>query len=225
MGIGQFLNQRVDSLKSILQQGYDAVFVGTVAPQGRDLNIPGRSDADDNIHIGINWLFNVAFEHTQSIGKRVLVLGGGNTAMDCCRTAGRLGGDAVTVTVRSTFDEMKASAWEKEDAQREGIPFLPNHTPLEYITQNGKLIGMTFDRVVSVYDKDGKRTLQSTNEEPVYIEADDVIVAIGQEVAFPWIEQDIGIELDQWGKPVVDKVSFQSTHDKVFFGGDAGIWS
>ena len=223
MGVNQFFQQRVDSMKAILQQPYDAVFVGTGAPRGRDLDLPGRQEADANVHIGINWLFNVAFEHTNSIGKNVIVLGGGNTAMDCCRTARRLGGENVCVTVRSTYDDMKASPWEKEDAQREDIPFYPDHTPLSFVCENGKLVGMTFDRVKSVYDDNGKRRLESTGEEPVFIAADDVIVAVGQEVAFPWIEADAGIDFDDWGQPVVDKVSFQSSHEKVFFGGDAAF--
>lgn len=222
MGVQRFFNQRVDSLEAILAEDYDAIFVGTGAPRGRDLDLPGRLDADANVHIGIEWLQNVAFEHTDRIGKRVVVLGGGNTAMDCCRTARRIGGETVTITVRSTFEAMKASPWEKEDAMREGIPFLPDHTPLSFVVEDGKLIGMTFDRVQSIYE-DGKRRLVSTGEEPVFVEADDVLVAIGQEVAFPWIEKSSGIEFNQWGEPVVDKNTFQSTNPKVFFGGDAAF--
>ena len=222
MGVNRFFNQRVESLEALLAQDYDAIFVGTGAPRGRDLDLPGRLEADANVHIGIEWLQNVAFEHTDRIGKKVVVLGGGNTAMDCCRTARRIGGEEVTITVRSTFEAMKASPWEKEDAMREGIPFLPDHTPLSFVVEDGKLIGMTFDRVKSIYE-DGKRRLVSTGEEPVYVEADDVLVAIGQEVAFPWIEKGAGIEFNQWGEPVVDKTTFQSTNPKVFFGGDAAF--
>ena len=223
MGVTQLFAQRVDSLKEILDKGYDAVFVGTGAPRAKDLKIPGRDDADTNVHLGIQWLAKVAFEHTNKIGKKVVVLGGGNTAMDCCRTARRLGGDDVTIAVRSTFDDMKASPWEKEDAEREGIPFLTNHTPLEFVCENGRLTGMLFDRVESVYDDNGRRSLVSTGEAPVFVEADDVLVAIGQDVAFPWIEQDLGIDFTDWGTPVVDKTTFQSTEPRVFFGGDAAF--
>lgn len=223
MGVSQFFNQRVESMKEILDKGYDAVVVGTGAPKGRDLDLPGRQEADANIHIGINWLASVAFQHTESIGKKVLVLGGGNTAMDCCRTARRLGGENVIVTVRSTYEDMKASPWEKEDAMREDIPFECNLNPLEYVLENGKLVGMKFDRVESVYDSNGKRTLKSTGEEPLFLEADDVIVAVGQQTAFPWIENDLGIDFNQWGEPEVDRITFQSTLPRVFFAGDAAF--
>lgn len=223
MGVSQFFNQRVESMKEILDKGYDAVVVGTGAPKGRDLDLPGRQEADANIHIGINWLASVAFQHTESIGKKVLVLGGGNTAMDCCRTARRLGGENVIVTVRSTYEDMKASPWEKEDAMREDIPFECNLNPLEYVLENGKLVGMKFDHVESVYDSNGKRTLKSTGEEPLFLEADDVIVAVGQQTAFPWIENDLGIDFNQWGEPEVDRITFQSTLPRVFFAGDAAF--
>lgn len=223
MGVDALLSERVESLQAILEKDYDAVFVGTGAPRGRDLNLPGRQEADANVHIGIDWLANVAFEHTSNIGKRVVVLGGGNTAMDCCRTARRLGGEEVTITVRSSYEAMKASPWEKEDAQREGIPFLPDHSPLEFVIEQGRLVGMRFDRVQSVYDDNGKRSLVSTGEEPVFVAADDVLVAVGQEVAFPWIEESCGIEFDRWNQPVVDKITFQSTNERVFFGGDAAF--
>ena len=222
MGVNQLFSERVDSLEALLAKGYDSVFVGTGAPRGKDLDLPGRKEADANVHIGIEWLQNVAFEHTDSIGKKVIVLGGGNTAMDCCRTARRLGGEQVTITVRSTFEAMKASPWEKEDARREGIPFLTDHTPLTYVCEQGRVIGMTFDKVESIYE-DGRRRLVSTGEEPVFVEADDVVVAVGQEVAFPWIEESTGIEFNEWGEPLVDKVTFQSTNPKVFFGGDAAF--
>ena len=222
MGVSTLFSERVDSLASLLAKDYDAIFIGTGAPRGKDLNLPGRKEADANVHIGIEWLQSVAFEHSDKIGKKVIVLGGGNTAMDCSRTARRLGGEQVTLTVRSTFDAMKASRWEKEDAQREGIPFLTDHTPLSFVCENGRLVGMTFDKVKSVYEN-GKRQLVSTGEEPVYIEADDVLVAVGQELSFPWIEKTTGIEFNEWGEPIVDKVTFQSTQPNVFFGGDAAF--
>lgn len=223
MGVNQFFNQRVDSLKALLAKDYDAVFVGTGAPKGKDLSwLPNREEADANIHIGIQWLANVAFEHIKQVGKKVVIVGGGNTAMDCCRTSKRIGGEDVTVTVRSTYEDMKASPWEKEDAMAEDIPFLPNHSPKEFVVENGKLVGMTFEVVESVYDEDGKRTIKPTGEE-VTIECDDVILAIGQETAFPWIEDDCGIEFNKWNEPVLTEGSFQSTNPKVFFGGDAAL--
>jgi len=223
MGVERLFEQRVESLQEVLQRSYDAVFIGTGAPRGKDLDIPGRREASANVHLGIQWLANVAFEHTESIGRRVIVLGGGNTAMDCCRTARRLGGEQVSIAVRSTFADMKASPWEKEDAKREGIPFLTDHSPKEFVCENGRLVGMLFDKVESVYDENGRRKLVPSGEAPVFVEADDVLVAIGQDVAFPWIERDIGIEFTDDGLPVVDSVSFQSTNEKVFFGGDAAF--
>ncbi|WP_291781932.1 FAD-dependent oxidoreductase [Cecembia sp.] len=224
MGIQtQFLTY-VDSLKSILSKNYDAVFVGTGAPKGRDLpKLPGRKEGDKFIHIGIEWLAGVAFEHNKSIGKRVIVLGGGNTAMDCCRTSRRLGGKEVKVVVRSPFEDMKASPWEKEDALHEDIQIIDNHVPLSFEVLNGKLIGMKFQKVKALYDENGKRSLLPTGESDVLIEADEVLIAIGQENSFPWIERDLGLEFDQWNMPVVDKLTFQSTHPKVFFGGDAAF--
>lgn len=223
MGPTTHFNHYVDSLKSIIDKGYDAVFVGSGAPRGRDLpNLPGRQQADSDIHIGIDWLANVAFEHTKAIGEKVIVLGGGNTAMDCCRTARRLGGTDVKVIVRSPFDEMKASAWEKEDALHEDIPIIDNHVPSEFVLEQGKLVGMRFDKVEAQYAADGKRSLVPTGEQ-VFYPCDQVLVAIGQENAFPWIERDIGIEFDRWECPVVDAASFQSTLPQVFFGGDAAF--
>ncbi|MBB3046223.1 NADPH-dependent glutamate synthase beta subunit-like oxidoreductase/ferredoxin [Litorivivens lipolytica] len=223
MGVLTQFNTYVDSLKSILDKGYDAVFVGTGAPRGRDLDLPGRKEADDNIHIGIDWLSSVAFGHTSTVGKRVVVMGGGNTAMDCCRTARRLGGEDVKVVVRSPFDDMKASPWEKEDAMHEGIPILDNHVPQEFVVENGKLKGVVFEKVEAQYDDKGKRTLVPTGEDSVLIECDDVLMAIGQENAFPWIERDIGVEFGKWDMPVVNEVTFQSSNPKVFFGGDAAF--
>lgn len=224
LGIHQHFKTYVSSLKSVLNDGYDAVFIGTGAPRGRDLsNLSGRAEGGANIHIGIEWLASVAFEHTKQIGKKVIVLGGGNTAMDCCRTSRRLGGDEVKVVVRSPFAEMKASPWEKEDAQHEDIPILDNHVPVSFVSENGKLKGMTFEKVHAVYDEKGKRSLVPTGEPHVFIEADDVLVAIGQENYFPWIERDLGIEFDKWDMPNVDSTTFQSTNEKVFFGGDAAL--
>jgi formate dehydrogenase beta subunit len=223
MGVLTHFNHYVDSLKAVLDKHYDAVFVGSGAPRGRDLDLPGRQAADANIHIGIDWLSSVAFEHVEAIGKNVIVLGGGNTAMDCCRTARRLGGDEVKVIVRSPFAEMKASPWEKEDAAHEGIPILDNHVPQEFIVEDGRLVAMRFDRVKAVYDDKGKRSLVSTGEEPVIVPCDDVLVAIGQENSFPWIERDVGIDFGKWDMPVVDETTFQSSNPTVFFGGDAAF--
>ena len=214
---------RIESMKALLNEDYDAIFVGSGAPRGRDLDIPGRKEAAANIHIGIDWLSNVAFGHVNKIGRRVIVLGGGNTAMDCCRSSRRLGGDDVKVIVRSGFEEMKASSWEKEDAIHEGIPILNYLVPKTFEHQNGKLTGMTFEKVKAVYDEKGRRKLVPTGEPDQLFECDDVLVAIGQENAFPWIERDLGLEFDQWDIPVVDKVSMRSTHPRVFFGGDAAF--
>jgi len=222
MGIKQHFQTYVSSLKSILQQGYNAVFVGTGAPRGSDLDIPGRDACDAAIHVGIDWLASVAFEHVAKIGKRVLVLGGGNTAMDCCRTARRLGGDDVKVVVRSEFSRMKASPWEIEDAVAEDIPIINNHVPKEFVHEDGVLKGMRFTVVNVVYDAQGRRELVPTGEE-VFFEADEVIIAIGQDNSFPWIERDLGIEFGKWDMPVVDKTTFQSSLKKVFFGGDAAF--
>jgi len=223
MGIHTHFNHYVPSLKALLEKDYEAVFIGTGAPRGRDLtDLPGRQEGDSNIHIGINWLAGVAFEHKHSIGKNVIVLGGGNTAMDCCRTARRLGGEAVKVIVRSPFAEMKASPWEKEDALHEDIPIIDNHVPKSFVIRDGKLAGMTFEKVHAVYEN-GKRKLVPTGDEEVFYEAEDVLVAIGQENSFPWIERDLGITFDKWEMPVVDEVTFASSHPRVFFGGDAAF--
>ncbi len=224
LGIHTHFNHYVESMREILEKDYDAIFVGTGAPRGGDLpNLPGRQEADANIHIGIQWLANVAFEHTDKIGKKVIVLGGGNTAMDCCRTSRRLGGESVTVVVRSPFNTMKASPWEIEDAQREGIPILNNMPPKEFVVENGKLKGVLFEKVEAKYDENGRRSLVPTGEPDVFLEADDVLIAIGQDNAFPWIERDLGIEFGKWDLPAVHKTTFQSTLPKVFFGGDAAF--
>lgn len=222
-GVTTHFETEITSMRDMLEEEFDAIFVGSGAPRGRDLAIPGREEADANIHIGIDWLANVSFEHTDTIGKKVIVLGGGNTAMDCCRTARRLGGEDVKVIVRSGFDEMKASPWEKDDALMEDIPILNYHVPKEFIVKDGKLRGMVFELVKAEYDKNGRRSLVPTGEPDVTFECDDVLVAIGQENSFPWIERDIGLEFNQWEMPIVDEVTFKSTHEKVFFGGDAAF--
>ena len=222
-GVIKKFNQEVTSLKDILDQKYDAIFVGTGAPKGKDLNIKNRYEAEaiENIHIGIDWLTSVAFKHVDKIGKKVVVIGGGNTAMDCCRSSLRLGGLDVKVTVRSPKSDMKASDWEIEEAELEGVPILDNHSPKEFVIENGKLKGVLFEKMIAEYDSNGKRKLISSGEDPVLLECDDVILAIGQENAFPWMEKDIGIEFNEWGQPIVDKITFQSSLPNVFFGGDA----
>jgi NADPH-dependent glutamate synthase beta subunit-like oxidoreductase/ferredoxin len=214
---------RIDSMRALLADKWDAVFVGSGAPRGRDLDIPGRSDASSHIHIGIDWLSSVSFGHVTSIGKRVIVLGGGNTAMDCCRSSKRLGGSDVKVIVRSPFEEMKASPWEKEDAIHEGIPILDCLVPKAFLHTDGKLTGMSFDKVRAVRDPNGKRQLVSTGEPEQIFECDDVLVAVGQENAFPWIERDAGIAFDEWGMPVLNATTLQSSLPRVFFGGDAAL--
>src|SRR4030081_3877132 len=215
--------QRIDSLKQLLTENYDAVFVGSGAPRGRELEIPGRKEAAGNIHIGIDWLSSVSFGHVEKIGKRVIVLGGGNTAMDCCRTARRLGGEDVKVIVRSGFEEMKASPWEKEDAMGEDIPILNMLVPKEVTHDNGRITGVLFEKVKAEYDAKGRRSLIPSGEPDQHFECDDVLVAIGQENAFPWIEADAGVEFDKWGLPKLNEQTFQSTEPKVFFGGDAAF--
>lgn len=214
---------RIESMGRLLEENYDAVFVGSGAPRGRDLQIPGRREAAAHIHIGIDWLASVSFGHTTRIGKRVIVLGGGNTAMDCCRTARRLGGEDVKVIVRSGFDEMKASPWEKEDAMHEGIPILDYRVPKAFLHESGRLTGMRFERVRAAYDERGRRQLVPTGEADETYECDEVLVAIGQENAFPWIERSIGIDFGADGMPVLDQVTLQSTLPQVFFGGDAAL--
>ena len=218
-----FQQRKIDSMKALMQEGYDAIFVGSGAPRGRDLQVPGRKEAAANIHIGIDWLSSVSFGHTTKIGKRVIVLGGGNTAMDCCRTSRRLGGDDVKVIVRSGYDEMKASPWEKEDATHEGIPILNFLVPKEFTLRDGKLSGMVFQKVKAEYDAKGRRNLVPTGEPDQHFECDDVLVAVGQENAFPWIEADSGIAFDDSHMPVLDKVTFQSSVKNVFFGGDSAF--
>jgi NADPH-dependent glutamate synthase beta subunit-like oxidoreductase/ferredoxin len=223
LGVDFRSGTRIDSMRRLLAENYDAVFVGSGAPRGRDLDIPGRKEAAAHIHIGIDWLSSVSFGHIEKIGRRVIVLGGGNTAMDCCRSSRRLGGEDVKVIVRSGFEEMKASPWEKEDATHEDIPILNFMVPKAFLHDNGKLTGMAFEKVKAEYDDKGRRRLVPTGEPDQHVECDDVLVAIGQENAFPWIERDAGIEFDKWGMPVVDKVTLQSSLPNVFFGGDAAF--
>jgi len=223
LGVAFRGGEPVRSLKALMDEDWDAIFVGCGAPRGRDLQLPGRQEAAAHIHIGIDWLASVSFGHVTEIGKRVIVLGGGNTAMDCCRSARRLGGEDVKVIVRSGFDEMKASPWEKEDAERENIPIINFHVPKSFVHEGGRLTGMTFEVVRAEYDARGRRTLVPTGEPDAFFACDDVLVAVGQENAFPWIERDCGVEFDEWGLPVLDKATFQSSVPHVFFGGDAAF--
>ena len=222
MGVEIQYNSRIDSLKGLLAEGYDAVFIGSGAPKGKDLNIEGREDASANIHIGIEWLENVAFEHTKQIGKKVLIIGVGNTAMDCCRSSLRLGADDVKVMARKPREFFKASPWELEDAEDEKVEILVNHSPKRFVMENGKLVGMEFELMEYDLDERGRITDQRVSGSKI-IPCDDVILAIGQENAFPWIERDIGIEFDKWGVPVVDESTHESTLKGVFFGGDSAF--
>jgi NADPH-dependent glutamate synthase beta subunit-like oxidoreductase len=223
MGITLRLGEQIDSLRTLLAADYDAVFIGSGAPRGRDLDIPGRREAAANIHIGIDWLANVSFGHVDKIGKRVIVLGGGNTAMDCCRTSRHLGGEDVRVVVRSGFAEMKASPWEKEDAMHEDIPIHNFLAPKVFLQEAGRLTGVLFEKMEARVDEDGRRSLVATGEPNVHMACDDVLLAIGQENVFPWIERDIGLEFDRSGMPKVDQVTMASTLPSVFFGGDAAF--
>jgi formate dehydrogenase beta subunit len=217
-------NTPVTSMKALMGEDWDAIFVGCGAPRGRDLEIPGRQEAAANIHVGIEWLASVSFGHVSKVGKRVIVLGGGNTAMDCCRSARRLGADDVKVIVRSGFDEMKASPWEKEDTLHEGIPIINFHVPKAFLHDaSGRLTGMSFEIVKAEYDAKGRRNLVPTGEPDAVVECDEVLIAVGQENAFPWIEHDSGIEFDRWGLPVLGETTFQSSVPRVFFGGDAAF--
>ena len=222
MGVDLKLGTPVNSMTELLEEGYDAVFVGTGAPKGKNLVLPGREEADANIHIGIDFLESVAFEHTDKIGKNVLIIGVGNTAMDCCRTSLRLGAKNVKVMARKPRDFFKASPWELEDAEEENVDILVNHSPKAFVHKDGKLTGMIFDLMEYDVDETGKITDSRTVGETV-IDCDDVILAIGQNNAFPWIEKDCGIEFDKWDVPVVDKTTFESTKKGVFFGGDAAF--
>lgn len=221
LGVDLRLNSPVASMQAFLAEGYDAVFVGTGAPKGKNLEIPGRYDSE-RIHIGITWLESVAFEHADSIGENVLIIGVGNTAMDCCRTSLRLGARNVKVMARKPREFFKASDWELEDAEEENIEIIVNHSPKNFVIKDGKLVGMRFELMEYDIDDSGRITDTRVTGETT-IACDDVILAIGQENAFPWVERDIGIEFDQWEVPVVDKTTYQSTRAGVFFGGDAAF--
>ena len=220
MGAEVRYNTSVDSLKSLLGDGYDAIYVGSGAPKGKELDIPGRWDDSvrDKIHIGIEWLGSVHFGHIEKIGARVLIIGVGNTAMDCCRTSRRLGGTDTKVVARRSRPYFKASPWELDDAEEEGIDIVENHAPKRFVIENGTLVGMEFERLAWT-EKDGKQV--SSVIETVILPCDEVILAIGQDNAFPWIERDIGITFDKWDMPVVDKTTMESSVPGVFFGGDA----
>ena len=222
MGVDLRLNHPITSLSDLIAQGFDAVFVGSGAPKGKELKLPGRQEAGANIHIGIAWLESVAFGHISKIGERVLIIGVGNTAMDCCRTSLRLGAKSVKVMARKPRGFFKASEWELEDAEEESVDIVINHSPKAFVHENGRLTGMLFDKLEYDIDAQGRITAERVIDE-VFLPADDVILAIGQENAFPWIERDLGIEFDKWDVPKVDKVTFQSTRPGVFFGGDAAF--
>jgi NADPH-dependent glutamate synthase beta subunit-like oxidoreductase len=221
MGVDLRLNHPVRSMKALLAEGYDAVFVGSGAPKGKELRLPGREEGAANIHIGITWLESVAFGHIDRIGERVLIIGVGNTAMDCCRTSLRLGARDVKVMARKPREFFKASDWELEDAEEENVEIVVNHSPKAFVIEDGRLIGMRFD--VMEYEVERGRIREQRTVDEVFIPADDVVLAIGQENAFPWIERDTGIEFDQWDVPVVDETTLESTRQGVFFGGDAAF--
>ena len=221
MGVDLRLNSPIESMKALLEEGFDAIFVGTGAPKGKELNLPGREEGDANIHIGITWLEEVAFGHTKAIGEKVLIIGVGNTAMDCCRTSLRLGAKDVKVMARKPRDFFKASDWELEDAEEEQVEIVINRSPKEFVIENGKLVGMQFE--LMEYDIENGRITDTRVVGEEFFPCDDVVLAIGQENAFPWIERDIGIEFDQWDVPVVDRTTFESTLPGVFFGGDAAF--
>jgi formate dehydrogenase beta subunit len=220
MGVEVHYNHRIESMQALLDEGYDAVFVGTGAPRGKELKLPGRYDAD-NIYIGIDWLESVAFGHIDSIGENVLIIGVGNTAMDCCRTSLRLGAKSVKVMARKPREFFKASDWELEDAEEENVEIIVNHSPKEFVIEGGKLKGMNFELMEYVVENGRILDQKVTGEE--FIPCDDVVLAIGQENAFPWVERDLGIEFGPWEEPVVDEVTFESTRKGVFFGGDSAF--
>jgi NADPH-dependent glutamate synthase beta subunit-like oxidoreductase len=224
MGVTTHFNHYVDNLKTIADKGYDAIFVGTGAPRGRDLpDLPGRLEGDASIFIGIEWLAGVLYRHITSTPEKILVLGGGNTAMDCCRMARRLGGEDVQVIVRSPRSDMKASPWEIEDAEDEGIPIIDNHSPVDFVVKNGQLIGMNFQKMAAEYDGHGKRKLIPSEEPPVFIACDQVLLAVGQLNAFPYITPDLGIKMNDRGLPILDAKTYQSSVPNIFFGGDAAF--
>jgi len=221
MGVDVRYGTQISSMRGLLEQGWDAVFVGSGAPRGKDLDIPGRHDIDaepPRIHIGIDWLESVAFEHTDSIGERVLIIGVGNTAMDCCRSSRRLGGRDIKVMARRPRGFFKASPWELDDAEEEGVDIVVNHSPRRFVVEDGRLRGMEFDRLEWNEGATTSRTVDT-----VFIPCDDVILAIGQENAFPWIERDLGLQFGEWDMPIVDEATMQSTRPGVFFGGDSAF--
>ena len=221
IGVDLKLDHPIDSMKELLDEGYDAVFVGTGAPRGKNLDIPGRYDSE-NIYIGIDWLESVAFDHIETIGKRVLIIGVGNTAMDCCRTSLRIGAEDVKVMARKPREFFKASAWELEDAEEEHVEILVNHSPKDFVIEDGKLVGMTFEIMEYKIDDVGGIDRGTVVGEKV-IPCDDVILAIGQDNAFPWIERDVGIEFNDWECPIVNEDTMMCSRDGVFFGGDAAF--
>jgi NADPH-dependent glutamate synthase beta subunit-like oxidoreductase/ferredoxin len=222
MGADLKLNHRIDSMKELLDNGgFDAVFVGTGAPRGKELELPGRHDSE-NIYIGIDWLESVAFEHVETIGEKVLIIGVGNTAMDCCRTSLRIGAKDVKVMARKPRGFFKASDWELEDAEEENVEIVVNHSPKEFVIENGKLVGMKFDQMEYNVDEKG-RIDRGIAVGEVMIPCDDVILAIGQDNAFPWIERDIGIEFNDWDCPIVNETTMMCSRDGVFFGGDSAF--
>lgn len=222
MGAEVKLGHRIDSMQELLDDGgFDAVFVGTGAPKGKELKLPGRYDTN-NVHIGIEWLESVAFDHIEEIGERVLIIGVGNTAMDCCRSSLRLGAKDVKVMARKPRGFFKASDWELEDAEEENVEILINHSPSEFVIEDGKLVGMKFEQMEYNIDENGGID-RGTVVGEVVIPCDDVILAIGQDNAFPWIERDIGIEFNDWDCPIVDEATMMCSRDGIFFGGDSAF--
>lgn len=221
MGLDVHLETPVASMQDLWENGgFDSVFVGVGAPRGKNLELPGRYESQ-RVHIGIDWLESVAFKHIDSVGERVLVIGVGNTAMDCCRAAKRMGGKDVRVMARRGRDAFKASDWELEDAEDEQIQIMEYHAPTEFVVdEEGALTGMKFD-IVEWYDDEESGRQKSRVVDEVLIECDDVILAIGQNNAYPWIERDMGIEFGEWDMPVVDRVTHQCSVPGIFFGGDA----
>jgi len=220
MGVEVKYNHRIESMKALLEEDYDAIFVGTGAPRGKELKLPGRYDTE-NIYIGIDWLESVAFGHIDSIGEKVLIIGVGNTAMDCCRTSLRLGAKNVKVMARKPREFFKASDWELEDAEEENVEIIVNHSPKEFVIEDGKLKGMVFELMEYVIENGRIKDDKVTGE--TFIPCDDVVLAIGQENAFPWIERDLGIEFNKWEEPLVDEVTYESSRKGIFFGGDSAF--
>jgi NADPH-dependent glutamate synthase beta subunit-like oxidoreductase len=217
MGVDIRYNTPVKSMKALLAEKFGAIFIGSGAPRGKELEIPGRHDTD-RIHIGIDWLESIAFGHIDRVGENVLIIGVGNTAMDCCRSSKRMGAKSVKVMARRPRAYFKASEWELDDAEEEGVDILINHAPKRFVVENGKLTGMEFERLEWDAKAKNSRVIDT-----VVLPADDVILAIGQENAFPWFERDLGAEFDKWDQPVVDETTMMSTLPGVFFGGDAAF--